>query len=179
MYVMTIFCLNANILDLILTTSPRLISTIQVIQDGFVSDHHPVLFDIKLHCGRSCKSSPRQVYDFKKVNLEDLNELFHWIPWNGAFLEDDVNSAAVNVTDLILAAADDCIPKFVVKKKLNPPWITREGLRLVKKKRKLWGRLKSEPSIQLRERFKQLRSETKKLIGSNYREYLVKIDRIP
>ncbi|PFX11497.1 Neuropeptide FF receptor 1, partial [Stylophora pistillata] len=90
-----------------------------------------------LHCGRSCKSSPRQVYDFKIVNLEDLYELFHWIPWNGAFLEDDVNSAAVNVTDLILAAADDCIPKFVVKKKLNPPWITREGLRFVKKKRKL------------------------------------------
>ncbi|PFX16207.1 Neuropeptide FF receptor 1 [Stylophora pistillata] len=117
----------------------------------------------------------RQVYDFKKVNLEDLNELFHWIPWNGAFLEDDVNSATVNVTDLILAAADDCIPKFVVKKKLNPPWITREGLRLVKKKRKLWGRLKSGASIQLRERFKQLRFETKKLIRSNYREYLVKL----
>lgn len=46
---------------------------------------------------------------------------------------------------------------------------------MVKKKRKLWGRLKSEPSTQLRERFKQLRSETKKLIRSNYREYLVKL----
>ena len=69
-----------------------------------MSDHHPVLFDIKLQRGRSCKSSPRQVYDFKKANLEDLNELFHWIPWNCAFLEDDVNSAA-NVRDLILAAA--------------------------------------------------------------------------
>ena len=74
-----------------------------------------------------------------------------------------MNSAAVNVTDLILAAADDCIPKFVVKKKFNP--ITREVHKLVKKKRNLWGRLKSEPSIQLLERFKQLRSETKKLIS--------------
>ena len=45
----------------------------------------------------------------------------------------------------------------------------------VKKKRKLWGRLKSEPSIQLRERFKQLRSETKKRIRSNYRKYPVKL----
>lgn len=147
---------TVNILDLILTTSPRLLSNIQVIQDGFVSDHHPVLFDIKLQRDHSCKSFPRQVHDFKKVNLKDLNELFHWVPWNCAFLEDDVNSAAVNVTDLILAAADYWIPKFVVKKKLNPPWITREVLSLVKKKRKLWGRLKSEPSIQLRERFKQL-----------------------
>ena len=86
-----------------------------------------------------------------------------------------MNSAAVNVTDLILAAADDCIPKFVVKKRLNPPWITREVLKLVKKKRKLWGRLKSKPSIQLRERFKQLRSETTKLIRSNYRKHLVKL----
>ena len=46
---------------------------------------------------------------------------------------------------------------------------------MVKKERKLWGRLKSKPSIQLRERFKQLRSETKKLIRSNYRKYLVKL----
>ena len=76
------------------------------------------MFDVKLQCSRSCKFSPRQVYDFKKANLKDLNELFHWIPWNCAFLEDDVNSPAVNVTDLCLAAADDCIPKFVVKKKL-------------------------------------------------------------
>ena len=35
--------------------------------------------------------------------------------------------------------------------------------------------LKSEPSIQLCDRFKQLRSETKKLIRSNYRKYLVKL----
>ena len=101
-----------------------------------------MLFDINLPRGRSCKSSLRQVYDFKKVNLKDFNELFNWIPCNCAFLEDDVNSAAVNVTDLIWTAADDCIPKFVVKKKLNPPWITREVLKLVKKKRKLWGWVK-------------------------------------
>ena len=80
---------TANILDQILTTSPSLISNTQVIQDGFVSDHHRVLFDIKLQHGHSCKSSPRQVYDFKKANLKYLNELFHWIPWNCAFLEDD------------------------------------------------------------------------------------------
>ena len=129
----------------------------------------------KLQRGRSCKSSPRQVYDFKKANLKDLNELFHWIPWNCAFLEDDVNSAAVNVTDVILAAADDCIPKFIVKKKRNPPLITREVVKLVKKKRNLWGRLKSKPSVKLRERFKQLRSKTKKRIRSNYRKYLVKL----
>lgn len=71
---------TANILDLILTTSPSLISNTQVIQDGFVSDHHPVLFDIKLQRGHSCKSSPRQVYHFKKANLKDLHEFFHWIP---------------------------------------------------------------------------------------------------
>ena len=46
---------------------------------------------------------------------------------------------------------------------------------MVKKERKLWGRLKSKPSIQLRERFKQLRCETKKLTTSNYRKYLVKL----
>ena len=56
-----------------------------------------------------------------------------------------MNSAAVNVTDLILAAADDCIPKFVVRKKLNPPWGSRKVRKLVKQKRKLLSSLSSEP----------------------------------
>ena len=61
------------------TSSRSLMSNTQVIQDGFVSDHHPLLFDIKVQRRRSCKSSPRRVYDFKKANLKDLNELFYWI----------------------------------------------------------------------------------------------------
>ena len=83
---------TANILDLILTRTPELISNIEVLPEHFDSDHLPVAFDIKMQSGRSHKSAPRQVYNYKKANFTELNELLGYVPWNCAFLEDDVDS---------------------------------------------------------------------------------------
>ena len=43
---------SANVLDLILTRTPEFITNIEVLPDHFDSDHLPVAFDIKIHCGR-------------------------------------------------------------------------------------------------------------------------------
>ena len=56
---------------------------------------------------------------------------------------------ADKVRDLLLAAADMCIPQFTVKRRTNPPWINKEILRLIKKKKKLWHQLKAQPSESL------------------------------
>ena len=79
---------------------------------------------------------------------------------------------ADKVRDLLLAAADMCIPQFTVKRWTNPPWINKEILRLIKKKKKLWDQLKAQQSESLRQTFKDLRSTVKKLIRSEYHKYL-------
>lgn len=53
----------ANVLDLILTRTPEFISINVVLPDHFDSDHLPLAFDIKMHCGRPHQSTPRQFYD--------------------------------------------------------------------------------------------------------------------
>ena len=70
------------------------------------------------------------------------------------------------VNDLLLAAADMCIPTFIVKKKTNPPWITKEVLNKIKKKKRLWRKLKAHPSEVLSRKFKELRRSVKQLVGS-------------
>ena len=72
------------------------------------------------------------------------------------------------VNDLLLAAADMCIPTFTVKKKTNPPWITKEILNKIKKKKRLWRKLKAHPSEILSRKFKELRRSVKQLV-ENYR----------
>ena len=163
---------TANILDLILTRTPDLISNIEVLPEHFDSDHLPVAFDIKMRSGRSHKSAPRQVYNYKKANFTELNELLGYVPWNCAFLEDDVDGCADKVKDLLLAAADMCVPLFTVKRRTNPPWINKDLLRLIKKKKRLWRQLKTHPSEILRQMFKDLRSTIKKSIRSEYHKYL-------
>ena len=124
---------DGNILDLILTITSDLVSDVEVLTDHFNSDHFPVSFNIQLLSGRSRKSVSRKNYNFKKADLTALNELLKYIPC--AFLEEDVDICTERVNDLVLAAADMCIRTFTVKKKTNPPWITKEILNKVKKKK--------------------------------------------
>ena len=84
----------------------------------------------------------RKNYNFKKADFTALNELLKCIPWNCAFLEEDVDICTERVNDLLLAAADMCIPTFTVKKKTNPPWITKEVLNKIKKEKKVMEKTK-------------------------------------
>ena len=65
------------------------------------------------------------------------------------------------VNDLLLASAGMCIATFTVKKKINPPWITRDILNKINKKKRLWGKLKACPSEALSRKFKELRRSVK------------------
>ena len=120
----TFWCKNlewsSNVLDLILTRTPEFISNVEVLPDHFDSGHLLVSFDIKMHSGLPNQSTPRQVYNFKKPNFSELNELLSYVPWCGASLEDDMDIGADKVRDLQLAAADMCIPQFTVKRRTNP-----------------------------------------------------------
>ena len=133
---------DGNILDLILTKTPDLVSDVEVLTDHFNSDHFPVSFNIKLLSGCPRKSVSRKNYNFKKADFTALNELLKYIPWNCAFLEEDVDICTERVNDLLLAAADMCIPTFTVKKKTNPPWITKEVLNKIKKEKKVMEKTK-------------------------------------
>ena len=133
---------DGNILDLILTKTPDLVSDYELLTDHFNSDHFPVSFNIKLLSGRPRKSVSRKNYNFKKADFTALNEVLKYIPWNCAFLEEDVDICTERVNDLLLAAADMCIPTFTVKKKTNPPWITKEVLNKIKKEKKVMEKTK-------------------------------------
>ena len=79
----------------------------------------------------------------------------------------DVDICTERVNDLLLAAADMCIPTFTVKKKTNPSWITKEILNKIKKKKRLWRKLKAHPLEILSGKFKESRS-VKQLVRSEY-----------
>ena len=108
----------------------------------------------------------------RKAEFNALNELLKYIPWNCAFLEEDVDICTERVNDLLLAAADMCTPTFTVKKKTNPPWITKEILNKITKKKRLWRKLKANPSEILSRKFKELRRSVKQLVRSDYKRYL-------
>ena len=60
---------SGNILDLVLTSNPSLISTINTVAG--MSDHEAILFDINMNPNRKTKP-PHKVYNYRSANWESL-----------------------------------------------------------------------------------------------------------
>ena len=73
--------------------------------------------------------------------------------------------------DHVLVTVEQHIPTMKLKQKARPPWIAKDVIKLVRKKKAIWKRLKNNPSTELTSNFKLPRKETKKLISSNYCKY--------
>ena len=74
--------------------------------------------------------------------------------------------------DLLLSATDRHVPRITLRGRSRPPWITAEVMKLIRKKKALWKKIKINSSPDLFMRFKQLRKQTKKCIATNYHQYL-------
>ena len=64
------------------------------------------------------------------------------------------------------------MPLITLKKPLRPPWINDDVMRLIRKKRRLWKRIKSNESAELFDKCKVLRTETNKRIDAGCLSYL-------
>jgi len=61
----------------------------------------------------------------------------------------------------VLTTVDQNVPKLKLRGISRPPWIDKDVLRLVRKKKAMWKRLKSNNSLELTSKFKLLRKQTK------------------
>ena len=87
-------------------------------------------------------------------------------------LLNDLNDSVTKFQDLLLCVIDRHVPRIILRGRSRPPWITAEIMRLIRKKKALWKRMKITSSPDLSVRFKQLRKQTKKCIATSYHQYL-------
>lgn len=163
---------SGNILDLVLTNNDALIVNTSVYPHSFDSDHLPVCFSIKSKFKRPNNNTTKKLYCYNKADFNGLRSSLSHVPWDLFISSDDIDSSAVFFQDQVLATVEQHIPTMKLKQKARPPWIDKDVMKLVWKKKALWKRLKNNPSTELTSNFKLLRKETKKLISSKYCKYL-------
>ena len=161
---------RSNVLDLVITNAPQCIKDIDTIspdEDGLSTDHHLLEFDILGH-HRRIKKPERYVYKFKGVDLESMkNDFKQSSRITESLSGSDVNNCWLKWKSAVLDITDSHIPKIKLKNANTPPWI----LHLLKKKetsRRAAKRLNSEHH---REKFRELRRASKKLINKKVKEY--------
>lgn len=110
-----------NILDLIFTTAPELISDLEISAPLGQSDHHSIDFKLNLKTIRP-KLSPRVVYDYRSANWAALREDFSYIRWDRVFLMETMDDVWEAWKTLFFQAVERNIPSKFVKLRRNSPW---------------------------------------------------------
>ena len=106
----------------------------------------------------------RSVYDYEKGDFEGLRTALSAINLSAVLGCDDINIDWQQWRDTFLAAVSDYIPMKRLKGRNPLPWINGTILNLMKKKDSVRQKLKKSSSSHLREKFKNLRAEVKRLL---------------
>ena len=78
--------------------------------------------------------------------------------------------------DLLQTSAKDFVPSKRLKSRNSVPWIDSNILNLIKKKNSVRQKLKSHPNEGLRDKFKSLRAQVKKLLRESRDHFYDSID---
>ena len=131
---------SGNILDLVVTSNPSLISTINTVAG--MSDHEAILFDISMNPNRKNKP-PHKVYNYRSANWKSLKSNCTQLAYQ-YFFENQMNKNSnwnffhKNYTNLIGVS----IPSHMTKSKQHLPWITKLIIRLQRKRDKTHAKVK-------------------------------------
>ena len=165
-----------NILDLLLTNSPEAVSQVDVVDGIPGSDHEAVQFLI-----RATKPAPvrqnRFVYNFKRGDFNRFRDLLSEIPWNCCFLSDNVDDAWSRFKDLLLTAADQCIPKVRLSRKKRAHWLSAETLQQIRKKRRQYRMAKQSGKQEDITRYKTTSNTVRRLTCKDHRSHLEDISQ--
>ena len=148
-----------QILSTVLTTSPEFVRELAVGEP--FSDHFCLTFFLFRSLPRPRKSK-KLVYTYRKTDWEHLKSLFSHTPWHCAYFDENLDDNWQAWLDLFFAAVDQCIPKRRHNNKFNPPWISKELLKLCRKKKLLFRKAKRVNTDLLWMRYRTLNNSVKK-----------------
>ena len=125
---------GSHILDLLFTNSIHSIDGVEVVDGIPGSDYDAVRFSFKAS-KPSILRHKRHSYNFKKANFDQFRDLLSIIPWNSCFLGDSIEDAWMKFKDLLITAADQCIPRVALKPRKRLNWLSDDTLRMIRRKR--------------------------------------------
>lgn len=103
--------------------------------------------------------------DYKNVNTEILYEYANELPWDNIYEECDINSKIEMFGNNMINVFEKCVPLKTIKiKSKRQPWMTKEIMRLIKRRNKLRKRWLLFHDPEVHEMFISVRNEIKRKI---------------
>ncbi len=116
---------KGNILDIVLTNSPEVISNLIVQPLSYLpclsSDHHPITFQIS--CSVTTPSeNPTPTYNYRKANYSSMNDFITSHDFSLIYESTDVDCFWLHLKSIIKEAILKFVPKFYHPSERSPVW---------------------------------------------------------
>ena len=165
---------TANILDLVFTNEDGMINNIEYLPGIGASDHLCLQFNFICHSSPASTNRPK--YNLNQADFSRMRELLQALDWNDLLDTLDICSAWELFSNAFTDIINDCIPKYVPRKRKNI-FMTQKALSLRNKKFNLWRRYKQSNSSTVYQHYSRVRNELRQLTRSlraNYENKLVR-----
>ena len=160
-----------NILDLILTSNPTLVSKVECLPG--LSDHDIVSAEVALK-PTEAKQKRRTIHLYNKADWTTFRSKIK--EYQTKFLTEhngrSVEEFWSNHTDKLDQLTDQCIPSKVIKGKPSLPCISREIKKLIDKRNKFYKSYRKTGNSQLKGKYVSLSRVIKKRIKDSHEAYL-------
>ena len=131
---------DTNILDLVLSTEPDIVSDLSAINCLDSSDHNMLLF--KVHFASTVKQNSKVVYDYNKADFEGIRHELGQVDWE-KILEGGVEDSWNRFRDLVLSVEEKYVPRKHVsngRKNRKSIWLTHRAKKLVNRKKTVYAK---------------------------------------
>lgn len=151
-----------NILDLLLTSDPNVVNSIECIGKLGSSDHIHLLTELNLTS--DIVENSEEIPDWKRANREGLREYLD-IDWKSKFERKDTHQCWEEFKTLL---QDSIVHNVPMKKRRvkseKKVWMTREIVRQIRKKKHLYRKYRLTREPQTFNRYKEVEAHVKQLI---------------
>ena len=168
-----------NRLDLVLSNKKCVVSKehIPLVKKD---DYHPALNNsLSLFSSRKTElqvNTAQFRYNFRKADFPLLYDMILHIDWSDLFSLHDVNEVCARFYGKLYDLFEVCVPRSVIRKRSYPIWFTTEVIRLIKRKHRIFKKLKKHFSLKLQDEFRQIRARIKRNIDIAYKNYSTKVE---
>ena len=162
-----------NVLDLVLVNDSTIVSYLQVCDSLPGCDHDAIHFNLSLLPPKQT-SNCRYLYNYTKANFDEFRASLSSVPWDIA-VSDDIDTWWESWKDLFLAAVSSHVLMVRWRRSKMKCWLSPGTIKLIKKKRLVYRRLKRSFSDSCLCRYKRLRNLVRQLTRADYRAYADKI----
>lgn len=160
-----------HFLDLVFVSDPSYVVSCSSTCNLHGCDHSAAEIILKMSPLKARSAIKKSVYCLNKADFNQLKFNLFNCQWYSCIDQTDVDVMWNRFESSLKTCIDNSVPKKVVKKNKNLPWMTKEIRKLCTKKKMLYKRSKCSKSVAAQQQFKDCSNKLKSLIRKSHSMY--------